>query len=151
MLTNQLSCGKTNKRIIMASSDSLYTMPLSKVIQLKEDMSFPDDIVIFEESVSDKHRMTGFYDTTMDAFTCRIYKKEKDEKEQGIGLRIDAVRRLLTLFPRLEGIKQRYEKREMQTHYRYEIADGIFVTMGKLNVSYLFLYLTNNNTRYYRL
>ena len=33
--------------------------------------------------------MTGFYDTSFEAFVCRLLKKKNDEHEKGIGLRME--------------------------------------------------------------
>ena len=83
--------------------------------------------------------MTGFYDTSFEAFMCRLFKKKNDEHEQGIGLRIEVVKRVLSLFPRLDGIKRRYAKKDMQMQHRFEIAKDLYLCMGKsVFITFLF-------------
>ena len=50
------------------ASQMVYVLSLDKVIELKEDMSFPDDIVIFESNMANNINVTGFYDMSMEIF-----------------------------------------------------------------------------------
>ena len=90
--------------------------------------------------------MTGFYDTSFEAFVCRLFKKKNDEHEQGIRLRMEVVKRVLSLFPRLDGIKLRYGKKEMQMQHRFKIEKDLYLCMGKsVFITFFFTNMTGRD------
>ena len=67
--------------------------------------------------------------TTMGAFVTRLYKP--DNLDTRIGLRMRAMRLIMVLLPRLGAVVERYANRDMYTSYKFQIADIIFLTLGK--------------------
>ena len=70
-----------------------------------------------------------FNEAVMGTFVTRQYKPAN--LDTGIGLRMRAMRLIMVLFPRLDAVVKRYANRDMYTSYKFQIADMIFLTLGK--------------------
>ena len=108
---------------------------MDSVLKLDEDWSLPEDVKIFEKKIGENVTLECFYDAIMEAFIVRIYKSNE---ETGIGLRVGTLQNMLRLFPRINMILSRYSNRDMYMCYRFEIAELLYVSIGKRNVSNIF-------------
>ena len=77
--------------------ENVRTLSLDRVLELGDDMSLHDDIPVLKKEIDGKIGCDFIFDMVMEAFFCRIYKMT-DDIEQGIGLRLDALRRFFMAF-----------------------------------------------------
>lgn len=119
--------------------DKFQTLSLERVLELgDDDLSLPDDVDVFEKNVNENISCHCFYDLVMEAFVLRVFKTI-DAVETGIALRVEALRRLLALFPRLLSVASRYRSRDMLINYRFEISKMVFVSIGKFYFIFILL------------
>lgn len=101
---------------------------MDAILELGDDFSLPEDVDFFDKKLHEKLSVKLSYDPVMGAFVIRLYK---EEMETAIGLRIDALRMIMMVFPRLEAIVNRYKNKSMYMSYRFQIASHIFLTAGQ--------------------
>ena len=65
----------------------------------------------------------------MGAFVTRLYKP--DNLGTRIGLRMRAMHLIMIHLPRLGAVVERYANRDMYTSYKFQIADIIYLMLGK--------------------